>query len=132
MVHSLPITSPVERPWATIVVLLGAAVVFGAIPLVLARMWARFVSPAKPGLQKNATYECGLEAKGDAWVQLDVSYYLYAIVFLIFDVEAVFLLPFAAAFSGLSLAACLAMLVFLLLLVEGLVWACQKGLLTWS
>ena len=57
---------------------------------------------------------------------------LYAIVFLIFDVEAVFLLPFAAAFSGLSLAACLAMLVFLLLLVEGLVWACQKGVLTWA
>lgn len=89
-------------------------------------------SPAKPGLQKNATYECGLEAKGDAWIQLDVSYYLYAIVFLIFDVEAVFLLPFAAAFSGLSVAACLAMLVFLLLLVEGLIWACQKGVLTWG
>jgi NADH:ubiquinone oxidoreductase subunit 3 (subunit A) len=53
-------------------------------------------------------------------------------VFLIFDVEAVFLLPFAAAFTGLSLAACLAMLVFLLLLVEGLVWACQKGVLTWG
>ena len=76
----------------------------------MARLWARFVSPAKPGLQKNATYECGLEAKGDAWAQLDVSYYLYAIVFLIFDVEAV----------------------FLLLLVEGLVWACQKGVLTWG
>ena len=88
--------------------------------------------PPSRGLQKNATYECGLEAKGDAWVQLDVSYYLYAIVFLIFDVEAVFLLPFAAAFSGLSMAACLAMLVFLLLLVEGLIWACQKGVLTWS
>ncbi len=95
--------------------------------LPLARLWARFVSPPKPGLQKNATYECGLEAKGDAWVQLDVSYYLYAIVFLIFDVEAVFLLPFAAAFSGLSLAACLAMLVFLLLLVEGLSLGLPKG-----
>jgi len=128
MVKSLPI-APVEHPWATILVLLGAAVVFGAIPLALAWLWARLFSP---GLQKNATYECGLEAKGDAWVQLDVSYYLYAIVFLIFDVEAVFLLPFAAAFSGLSLPACLAMLVFLLLLVEGLIWACQKGVLTWA
>ena len=83
------------------------------------------------GVTKNATYECGLETTGEAWVQLNVSYYL-AIVFLIFDVEAVFLLPFAAAFSGLSLAACLAMLVFLLLLVEGLIWACQKGVLTWG
>ena len=123
---------PVEHPWATIVALLAAAVAFGLAPLALARLWAARFSPAKPGPQKNAIYECGLEAKGDAWVQLKVSYYLYAIVFLIFDVEAVFLLPFAAAFSGLSLAACLAMLVFLLLLVEGLVWAWQKGVLTWA
>ena len=125
-------TNPVDHPWATIVSLLGAAVAFGAVPLTLAWLWARFYAPAKPGLQKNATYECGLEARGDAWVQLDISYYLYAIVFLIFDVEAVFLLPFAAAFSGLPLAAGLAMLVFLCLLVEGLVWACQKGVLTWA
>src|ERR1700689_3149008 len=131
MGKSLPI-APVEHPWATIVVLLVAAAFFGAIPLSLAWLWARIYSPAKPGILKNATYECGLEAKGDAWVQLDVSYYLYAIVFLIFDVEAVFLLPFAAAFSGLSLPACLAVLVFLLFLVEGLIWACQKGVLTWA
>ncbi len=131
MGNSFPI-GPGEHPWATIVVLLVGAFVFGVIPLSLAWLWARIFSPAKPGLQKNATYECGLEATGDAWVQLNVSYYLYAIVFLIFDVEAVFLLPFAAAFSGLSLAACLAMLVFLLLLVEGLIWACQKGVLTWG
>ncbi len=131
MGKNLAIT-PAGHPWATIVVLLLAAIVFGAIPLLLARFWAKAFAPPKPGLQKNATYECGLEAKGDAWVQFNVSYYLYAIVFLIFDVEAVFLLPFAAAFTGLSLAACLAMLVFLLLLVEGLIWACQKGVLTWA
>jgi NADH:ubiquinone oxidoreductase subunit 3 (subunit A) len=131
MGKSLPI-APVEHPWATIVVLLVAAFVFGGIPLSLAWVWARIFSPPKPGLQKNATYECGLEAKGDAWIQLHVSYYLYAIVFLIFDVEAVFLLPFAAAFSGLSLAASLAMLIFLFLLVEGLIWAWQKGVLTWE
>ena len=124
-------TTPVEHPWTTIVVLLVAAIVFGGVPLFLARLWAKFFSPAKPGAQKNAVYECGLETKGDAWIQLDVSYYLYAIVFLIFDVEAVFLLPFAVAFSGLSLAQCLAMLVFLLLLIEGLIWACRKGVLTW-
>src|SRR6202044_733167 len=106
MVKSLPIAR-VEHPWATILVLLGAAVVFGAIPLALAWLWARLFSPAKPGLQKNATYECGLEAKGDAWVQLDVSYYLYAIVFLIFDVARGFLLPLTAAFSVHILGACL-------------------------
>jgi NADH:ubiquinone oxidoreductase subunit 3 (subunit A) len=131
MGQTLP-TASVEHPWATIVVLLVAAFVFGGIPLSLAWLWARLFSPPKPGQEKNATYECGLEAKGDAWIQLNVSYYLYAIVFLIFDVEAVFLLPFAAAFTGLSLAACLAMLLFLLLLVEGLIWACQKGVLSWG
>jgi NADH:ubiquinone oxidoreductase subunit 3 (subunit A) len=131
MGNSLPI-APVEHPWATILVLLVAAFVFGGIPLSLAWLWARLFSPPKPGPDKNAIYECGLESKGDAWIQLNVSYYLFAIVFLIFDVEAVFLLPFAAAFSGLSLAACLAMLVFLLLLVEGLIWACQKGVLVWG
>ena len=50
---------------------------------------------------KNAIYECGLESKGDAWVQFRSAYYLYAIIFLIFDVEAIFLLPFAVAFTGL-------------------------------
>ena len=57
---------------------------------------------------------------------------LYGIIFLIFDVEAVFLLPFAVAFTGLGAAACAAMLVFVLLLVEGLAWAWAKGVLTWS
>jgi NADH:ubiquinone oxidoreductase subunit 3 (subunit A) len=127
----LPI-APVEHPWATIAVLLVAAFVFGAVPLSLAWVWARVFSPPKPGREKNAIYECGLEAKGDAWIQLNVSYYLYAIVFLVFDVEAVFLLPFAAAFTGLSLASCLAMLVFLFLLVEGLIWAHQKRVLSWG
>jgi hypothetical protein len=56
---------------------------------------------------------------GDAWVQFRSAYYLYAIIFLIFDVEAIFLLPFAVAFTGLGVGACLAMLVFVLLLAEG-------------
>lgn len=64
-------------------------------------------------------------------MQFKSDYYLYAIVFLIFDVETIFLLPFAVAFKGLSVGALLAMLVFLLLLVEGLVWACMKGVLKW-
>jgi NADH:ubiquinone oxidoreductase subunit 3 (subunit A) len=119
-----------EHPWLTVVALLIGAVAFGFTPLALAWLWARFFSPKKPGADKNATYECGLESKGDAWIQFGASYYLYAIIFLVFDVEAVFLLPFAVAFTGLSAGACVAMLVFLLLLVEGLVWACQKGVLT--
>jgi NADH-quinone oxidoreductase subunit A len=105
------------NPWPSIVTLLGGALAFGIAPLALAKLWALKFSPA---------------SAGDAWIQFKASYYLYAIIFLIFDVEAVFLLPFAVAFSGLTVGACVAMLVFLLLLVEGLVWACTKGVLTWS
>lgn len=115
-----------------VVALLLGALALGGGPLLLARLWARFVSPPKPGPAKNAIYECGLESKGDAWVQFKSEYYLYAIIFLVFDVEAIFLLPFAVAFRGLSLGAFLAMMVFLLLLVEGLVWAWRKGVLTWK
>ena len=119
-------------PYWYLVVLFAAAVAFAVGPLALAWLWARLLSPNKPGPEKNAIYECGLESKGDAWVQFRSEYYIYGIIFLIFDVEAVFLLPFAVAFTGLPLGAFLAMLVFLLLLVEGLVWAWQKGVLTWK
>jgi NADH:ubiquinone oxidoreductase subunit 3 (subunit A) len=73
-----------------------------------------------------------LESKGDAWVAFRSDYYLYAIVFLIFDVEAVFLFPFATAFLDLSFGAFAAMMIFILLLAEGLVWAWKKGALKWQ
>src|SRR5436309_4431829 len=119
-------------PYLLIVVLLAGAVAFALTPLALAWLWARKFSPRKPGHDKNAIYECGLESKGDAWVQFKAEYYLYAIIFLIFDVETIFLLPFAVAFTHLSAGAFVAMVIFLLLLVEGLVWAWQKGVLTWK
>ena len=119
-------------PYLLIVVLLVGAVAFALTPLALAWLWAKKFSPNKPGQDKNAIYECGLESKGDAWVQFKSEYYLYAIIFLIFDVETIFLLPFAVAFSGLGAGAFVAMTVFLFLLVEGLLWAWQKGVLTWK
>ena len=109
-----------SNPYFSLAVLFFAALGFGLAPLGLARLWGMVFSPPKPNAVKNAIYECGLESKGDAWVQFRSAYYLYAIIFLIFDVEAVFLLPFAVAFTGLSAAACAPMLVFVLLLVEGL------------
>ena len=121
-----------QYPWSTIATILVCGVAFGIAPLALAWAWAQLVSPHKGGAIKEATYECGLESKGDAWIQFHSSYYIYAIVFLIFDVETVFLLPFAVAFTRLSAGACLAMLIFLLLLLEGLVWACGKGVLKWA
>lgn len=118
-------------PYLSIVVLAIAAAGFAIAPLGLAWVWAKRFSPRKPGPNKNTTYECGLETKDDAQIQFRPEYYLYGIIFLIFDVEAIFLLPFAVSFGGLTLGACIAMMVFLLLLVEGLVWAWQKGVLTW-
>ena len=121
-----------ESPYLPIVILAAAAAAFALGPLALAWIWARTFSPPKPGQDKNATYECGLESKGDAWIRFGAAYYLYAIIFLIFDVETIFLLPFAVAFTKLSAGAFLAMMVFLLLLAEGLVWAWQKGVLSWK
>ena len=119
-------------PALFLTVFLAVAIAFPFVPLVLAALWAKYFSPAKPGPIKNATYECGLESQGDAWIQFKSDYYLYAILFLIFDVEALFLFPFAVAFLGLPAGAVVAMLIFVLLLVEGLAWAWAKGALNWK
>lgn len=125
--------SPAEySPYLFILVLLVGSVVFALTPVALAYLWSKTYARNKPGKDKNAIYECGLESKGDAWVQFRAEYYLYAIIFLIFDVETIFLLPFAVSFGGLSLGAFVGMMIFLLLLAEGLVWAWQKGVLVWK
>jgi NADH:ubiquinone oxidoreductase subunit 3 (subunit A) len=121
-----------SHPYLPIVVLLIGGAGFALGPLVLAWVWAKKFSPQKSGPSKNSVYECGLESKGDAWIQFKPGYYLYAIAFLVFDVEAIFLLPFAVAFGGFTIAQAFDMFIFLLLLVLGLVWACQKKLLSWS
>ena len=124
---------PIEySPYLFMAVLLVSATAFALTPLALAWLWAKKFSPRKPGPDKNAIYECGLESKGDAWVQFKAEYYLYAIIFLIFDVETIFLLPFAVAFTGLGAGAFLSLMVFLFMLAAGLVWAWQKGILTWK
>jgi NADH-quinone oxidoreductase subunit A len=119
-------------PYLLILVLAAGAMIFALAPLGLAYLWSKQFAPGKPGTDKNAIYECGLESKGDAWVQFKSEYYLYGIIFLIFDVETIFLLPFAVSFTGLAAGAFIAMMLFLFLLVEGLVWAWQKGVLTWK
>ena len=118
-------------PYQFLLVFLALALVFALTPLALARLWAKKFSPQKPGEQKNAVYECGLESRGSAAIRFKSEYYLYGIIFLIFDVETIFLFPFAAAFLDLSFGAFMAMMVFVLLLAEGLAWAWMKGILTW-
>src|SRR4030095_909729 len=120
------------NPYFFIVIFIGVALIFPIIPLGLAWLWRRFFQPFKPGLGKNATYECGVESVGYAQIQFRSQDYLYAILFLIFDVEAIFLVPFAVAFTGLPIGAFIAILIFLLLLLEGLVWAWGKGCLKWA
>jgi NADH-quinone oxidoreductase subunit A len=109
-------------------VFLVVAILFPVAPLVLARLLA----PHKPARTKNDTYECGLAARGDAWLQFRVGYYLYALVYVIFAVESVFLYPWAVAFAGLNFASFVAVMIFVLLLVEGLVYAWAKGALDWK
>ncbi len=121
-----------SNSYLVLVLLAVAAVGFAAAPLAMAWAWAFFFSPKKPGRDKNAIYECGLESKGDAWIHFRSEYYLYAIIFLVFDVETIFLLPFAVSFTGLPVGAFVAMVIFLVLLVEGLVWAWRKGILAWK
>jgi len=120
------------HPHAFLVLFLAVALAFPLLMLGVAWLWVKFFQAAKPGPIKNATYECGLEATGDAWIQFKAHYYLYAILFLIFDVEILFLLPFAVTFTELSSGAVFAMCLFMLLLVEGLVWAWHRGHLEWK
>src|SRR6266481_577910 len=116
-------------PYFFIVIFCGVAVVFPLMPLALAWVWRHFFQPPKPGPAKNATYECGVESLGEARVQFQSHYYLYCIIFLIFDVEAIFLVPFAVAFTGLPIGAFIAILVFLFLLIDVLVLAGGKSCL---
>jgi len=120
------------NPYLFIVVFVGVALAFPLIPLALAWVWRRFFQPPKPGVEKNAISECGVATAGEEHIQFRSQYYLYAIIFLIFDVEAVFLVPFAVAFTGLPFGAFIAILIFLFLLIEGLVWAWGKGCLQWE
>jgi len=120
------------HPHAFLVLFLAVALAFPLLMLGVAWFWVKFFQKAKPGVIKNATYECGLEATGDAWIQFKAHYYLYAILFLIFDVEILFLLPFAVTFTQLPAGAIFAMLLFIFLLVEGLVWAWHRGHLEWK
>ncbi len=120
------------HPYLFLLLLALSALAFALIPLGLAWLWAKSYSPKKENQIKNATYECGLESKGDAWIPFKSEYYLYAIIFLIFDVETIFLLPFAVSFGGLGVGAFVSLMVFLFLLVAGLVWAWKKGILAWK
>ena len=103
-------------------------ILFAVAPLIV----ARFVAPRKPSPTKQAPYECGLASTGDPWIQFRVQYYMYALVFVIFDVEAAFIYPWAVAWKHLGVAAFFEMLLFIGILGGGLVYAWKKGCLEWQ
>ena len=104
------------------------AIVFPLLPILLAKV----VSPKKPSSIKNATYECGMETVGETWIQFRVQYYLYAILFVIFDIETIFVYPWAVAFNKLGLFAFIEMILFIAILSVGLVYAWRKKVLQWE
>lgn len=117
----------VTDQWLFIGIFLIIAPIFPALALLIPRLLA----PRKPNRIKSETYECGIETVGNAWVQFKVQYYLFALIFLVFDVETVFLYPWAVAFDVLPLFAVLEGVLFILILVAGLVYAWRKGALEW-
>ncbi len=126
--------SPSQHPYAFLAVYGAVAVAFPFLLLSVTWIWMRLFQPPQPNPLKNSTYECGLPASGEARVQFKAHYYLYALLFLIFDAELLFLLPFAVTMSGPNFptGAFIAMLVFILLLAEGLVWAWHRRYLEWK
>ncbi|MBI4785560.1 MAG: NADH-quinone oxidoreductase subunit A [Chloroflexi bacterium] len=109
------------------------AIAFPFIPLLMAWM----IRPKKPNRSKQTTYECGLEFEDfpeeaqQVWVQFRIQYYIYALIFVVFDIEVVFLYPWAVAYNALGVFALIEMVIFLGILVMALAYAWRKGLLEW-
>ncbi len=93
---------------------------------------ARLVAPHSPLPEKLTTYECGIDPVGQGWSQSQVRYYIYGFLFVIFDVEAVFLFPWAGVFEDLGYQAVVEMAIFIGILAVGLLYAWRKGVLRWA
>lgn len=104
------------------------AVAFAAVSLIAASL----LRPSRPDAVKQSTYECGIEAVGTTEVKTNIRFYLFALLFVIFDVEALFVLPWAVTVRELGPVALIEMLVFLVILFLGLVYAWGKGALAWD
>ncbi len=116
-----------QTDWLYIGLFLVVAVIFAGAPLIIAGL----LSPRKPNPIKSSTYECGIETVGETWVQFKAQYYIFALTFLIFDVEIVFLFPWAVAFDQLTLFGVLSGVLFVFILFAELLAAWRKGVLEW-
>ena len=115
------------RDYGTVLLFVLLGIILVAIPLFIQRL----IAPSKPNHEKLSTYECGEVPEGSAWVQFNIRFYVIALIFLIFDVEVVFLFPWAVVFKELGLLAFVEMAIFLLILIVGLIYVWKKSDLDW-
>jgi len=111
---------------AVLIVILVGAIAVGGIFIA-----SRILAPKRPSLIKDEPYECGIEPEPFQWAQIQIRYYVFAILFLIFDVEAVFIFPWAVVFLKSTPAVFYEMLIFIGILFFGVVYAWRKGVLQW-
>jgi len=130
-----PIPASPAADWLPVPIFLAAGIIFAAVSLLIPRL----LSPKHPTPDKSRPYECGERVSGEFWQQFHIGYYLFALVFIIFDVEVVFLWPWVRVVggrlvqtAGLGMFAFLDMLVFVAILVVALVYAWKKGVLRWE
>jgi len=107
-------------------------VLAGVFLVVLANTLSNLVSLKSKNKQKDEPYECGVETIGPTWVQFKVGYYLFAILFLLFDIEVAFLVPWAVVFKEIGAVALVEILIFLIILGLGLLYALKKKALEWE
>nr|WP_216369213.1 MULTISPECIES: NADH-quinone oxidoreductase subunit A [unclassified Brevibacillus] len=102
------------------------------LPVATVSIIGPLLRPRKPTPEKQTTYESGNIPVGDSWVRFNVKYYIFALLFVIFDVETLFLYPWAVAYNQLGLFALIEMVIFITLLVVGLIYAWRKKVLEWN
>jgi NADH-quinone oxidoreductase subunit A len=103
------------------------AAAFALAPLLVVAL----VAPSKRSRSKEQTYECGVVTLGETWIRFRIQYYIFALLFVVFDIETVFLYPWAVSYAGLGMFALVEMLVFLAILAGGLAYAWARGVLHW-
>jgi len=112
---------------SSMIILILAALAFSIIAILVAKI----VTKATTNKQKGEPYECGIPTQGKTWVQLNVGYYLFALIFLIFDVELVFLYPWAVVAKQVGWLAFIEIVIFFFILFMGFLYAHKKGALKW-
>ncbi len=110
---------------------IGIFIVLSLFVPALAIILAGLLGPKKPNPLKSSTYECGIETVGPTWVQFKAQYYIYGLIFLVFDIETIFMFPWAMAYNQMALYGVIEGILFILILLGGLLYAWRKGALEW-